>query len=801
MPWLLCEYLLKGVFLGLLVLAALSAPDAAAAGIVAGSTIAGLAIGLLVAAIQKSREGIRPAGKPLAYILFLLLESPTAVYAGSIFGLAFGAMAVRPADADPWLLVACVGGGALVGLGLAFLRTIPKAMTRWIVAAAIGILVVAGVVYAFEHWNLVPDQRRMLGAFLLLGTPFFWLLTFVGQAEESEVEVAAWCAALGVGVWLIQLTPGVPLLSLLLPAILYWLYSRRIQPGLRVFKHTLRGMSFARIRQYALALESLRRAVRLDPDNRFARAALWDVHRELDPSQIQADPRVLDLIDPHLCLDRAGALLLAERVTPKMQAEATHLLDLVEQRGGLDALVAYWRAVAATHAHDFETAAKRLAHLLDPTTWAENDAARRSILLAAWRLALVLHPELKRRAGLPQLALPGRRLEAIAAVERELTDVPEDAGAWTLKRVLYSELTLPEYRSGPVAEFDHAYAQQLGLALIGDPARWRRGVEYLEIAASGLPQNGPSIFKQIGETYERHGEERPARDAYDRGKQAGLAVGPAALSEEERHTYFALVKRLADDAIARRDFDAAAGNYSLYTQYDRAGVDSYRTLADIHEQREDALAALRATEQALLYTPKDKELLALRDKYCYSVTPEMLNAAAESQRSAVNVDYCLTKARQILDHRDSDVPSVDWATHLLKLVLVLKPQNLSARVLLARAQLRRGERAEAVALLESVFEPKPEKFSGDDEEAWYLASRLLGDLYLRELEKPDRAIKCYTAFRDSAKSGADTLFKLGEAYEQLGDRAKAARYYEHVTAYDNHPLLYEAREALRRVKA
>lgn len=801
MPWLLCEYLLKGVFLGLLVLAALSAADARAAATVAGCTIAGLALGLLVAAIQKWRDGIRPAGKPIAYVLFLLLESPTAVYAGSIVGLALGALAVRPADADDWLLVACIGGGALVGIGLAFLRTIPKAMTRWIVAATIGVLVVAGVVYAFEYWNLVPDQRRMLGAFLLLGTPFFWLLTFVGQAEESEVEVAAWCATLGVGVWLIQLTPGVPLLALLLPAALYWLYSRRIQSGLRVFKHTLRGISFAQVRQFAPALESLRRAVRIDPSNRLARAALWDVHRDLDAGQFQTDPRLLELIDPHMCLDRAASLLLSERVTPKMQAEATHLLELVEQRGGLDALVAYWRAVAAAHARDFDSAAKRLAHLLDPTAAPAQDAARQSVLLAAWRLALVLHPELKRRVGVPQLAQPGRRLEAIAAAERELAEVPDDAGAWTLKRVLYSELTLADYQAGPIAEFDHSYAQQLGLALIGDPARWRRGVEYLEIAAGGMPHHGPSIFKQIGETYEKQGEEHPARDALNRGKRAGLAVGMTALAEDERQTFFAIVKRLADDALAREDFDAAAANYSLFTQYDRAGVDSYRTLADVHEQRGDALAALRATEQALLYSSKDKDLLARRDKYCYSVTPEILTAASETQRSAVNVDYCLTKARQIIDHRDSDLDSVDWATHLLQLVLVLQPQNLSARVLLARTHLRRGERNEAVQLLASVFEPKPEKFaSSDDEDAWFMASRLLGDLYLRELEKPDLAIQCYTAFRDSAKSGADTLYKLGEAYEQLGDRAKAAKYYEHVTAYDNHPLLYEAKEALRRVK-
>jgi len=42
-------------------------------------------------------------------------------------------------------------------------------------------------------------------------------------------------------------------------------------------------------------------------------------------------------------------------------------------------------------------------------------------------------------------------------------------------------------------------------------------------------------------------------------------------------------------------------------------------------------------------------------------------------------------------------------------------------------------------------------------------------MYLRELDRPDLAVECYTAYRNSAKSGADTLYKLGEAYERLGE--------------------------------
>src|SRR4051812_36252323 len=121
MHWLPSEYLLKGIFLGLLLFAALTAPDPWAAARVAAWLAGGLAVGLTIAAVRKVREGFRPAGRPLTFLLFLLLESPTLVYAGSILGLAAGAMSIRPDD-DGRLLLACVGGGAALGLGLMWLR-------------------------------------------------------------------------------------------------------------------------------------------------------------------------------------------------------------------------------------------------------------------------------------------------------------------------------------------------------------------------------------------------------------------------------------------------------------------------------------------------------------------------------------------------------------------------------------------------------------------------------------------------------------------------------------------------------
>src|SRR5690349_5699432 len=179
MRWPLSEYVLKGLFLGLLLFAALNAPDPSAAAGVGLWLGGGLAVGLAVAAVLKVRQGFRPGGRPLTFLLFLLLESPTLVYAGSILGLAVGAFLLRP-EGDNRLLLATLGGGAALGLGLAGLRTV-RDPTRRLVFGLVGAAAVVGAGIALlDYFNpelLAEDKRRTLGVFLLLGLPFFYLLT------------------------------------------------------------------------------------------------------------------------------------------------------------------------------------------------------------------------------------------------------------------------------------------------------------------------------------------------------------------------------------------------------------------------------------------------------------------------------------------------------------------------------------------------------------------------------------------------------------------------------------------------
>jgi tetratricopeptide (TPR) repeat protein len=811
MRWQQTEFLLKGIYLGLLLYVALQTPTWLEIAQVAGITFAGLALALGVAAVRKFREGYRVRGRPAAFVLFLILENSALVYAGVLLGLAVGAFSIRKEEGDTSKLLVTVGGGAALGIVFWLLRDVRNRRVRLWLGLGLAATLVGGTIALFYLQPLgllQQEQWHTIGLLMLLGIPLFYLLTFAGIVEESEVEIAAICAALGVGLWLLgqHVSPTFPLVSLLLPVALYYVYTRHILAGLRVFKHVLRSISYARLGHHRWALASLKRALDLDPDNALAREQLWSVHRQMDIGQLVREPETLTLVNYELCLERVASLLLRSGPKPAHMQEAHRLLDLVvSQRSDMLPRADYWRAVAYTHQHHYEQAAEALAKVLACSDSTPDNPHRQTVLFSAWQLALVLHPEMNRRVGTAQLKEPGRRMEAIAAVEGRLAADPHDASAWDVKRVLYSELTEAEYREavGPKAaagDFDYAYVQQLGLALINDPARWQRGAEYLRVAACGLPSVGPSLYIQVAKAHEKAGDIDGVWRNYELAKQVGRAAGPKNLSPEDRHAYFAVVKLLADTALADKRNDAAIDNFRLYTEYERAGVETYRSLAELYERQGDAWSALFATEQALTYNGQDKDLLARKDRYYYSVMPEELRDRLEQVHKWFDVAYCMQKARALLDRHANDLDLVDWASHLAELVQVAQPASLAARVLRARVRRLRGELDEAIALLEEVRNNKPEKFpSGEEEEAWYLGNRLLGDLYLED--KPDLAVQCFLEFRKSNKSGADTMYKLGRAYENLGDRGRAVKCYKQVVAFDRHPLAPDAHDALQRLQA
>jgi tetratricopeptide (TPR) repeat protein len=824
MRWLQTEYILKGLFLGLILFAGLEEAKAPAMlGYVNLCILAGLVGAIVLGGVLKVREGYRVRGRLLIFVLFLMLESPYLVYAGVIGGALVGLYVAMTGPLETDLLVAILGSGVALGVLFGILRQVRNKLTRIGLILAMSAGLVAGMLILLNKPPLdfgqgdvlnehLKDNGYIFGLQLLLSIPFFYALTFAGKEEESEIEIGSMCALLGLGLGIIVMESrelrARGALVYLIPLGLYLWYTIRVLPGLRVLKHSFRGLSYARAGRYRQALQSFRRALQLDPRSRLARDGFWEVHRSLDLNELARDQQTLALVDLNLCMERAGALLCQGKPTPDQLTESLRLLDLVlSLHPALLPQADYWRAVAHTHQGQYDAAVTELEHILDPTHYGHDNSERKAVLLQAWQLALTLHQELRKRVGEPQLALPGRRMDAIAAVERHLAANPDDKEIWGMKRVLYADLTEAEYDhtagEGLVAaNFDHQYVQELGLALINDDQRWQRGGEFLRIAARGLPALGPTLFVQIAKAHQRSNNLEGALHNFELAKRAGRAVGAKNLAEPERQAYFATVKYLGEMALSRNDVDAAIENFHLYTESERSGLETLRILAELYERKGDVLWALRFNDMALVYNSKDKDLLERKDRYYYSVMPEQLQARLETVKGGFDFDYCIKKARTILDGRQYDSPEwLDVANHLVKLAVIVHPENMVAKVLQARLLLRYGERDQAITLLESVHSPKPEKFaSSDDEEAWFVCCQVLGDLYM-EIGRADLAVPCFQAFRQSSKSGARTLLKLGQALEQLGDPARAMKFYQMVTAYEGNPLTSEAHDAISRLKS
>jgi hypothetical protein len=829
MRWEQLEFVLKGVYLGLVLVIAQQEPEWYALGLIALITLGTLGACLGVAAIRKLREGYRVRGRLFGFILFLILENPTLVYAGVIVGLWLGAYVVLDFhnQAESWTDMAPILGGAVLGLVFWNVRQWQDRRWRFWGSLLVAVLLVAGSMSWLDRNPdfSTPSGRAMLGYLLLLSIPGFYLLTFAGVVEESEIEIGAICAALGVGLYILatvfheyleKFSPNAHYLLQIIPLALYFVYTRRILPELRVFKHVLRGMSYAKVGRHRLAILALNRALQLDSHNRLAREQLWHVYEDMDFDKLARDPETLAVVNFDLCLERAAWLLLQTPPHPEQVQEALRLIDLIAtQRPVLTAPCQYWRAVGLLHQKRYEAAAESLTSVLAVPDLGTFE--RRGILVPAWELALIIHPEMIKRVGNIMVAQPDRRMEAIAAVERHLAAEPEDQAAWDLKRILYADLTEADYQAWagaekPAADFDHDYVLQIGDALVKDKERWQRGCEYLRVAARGLPRQAPAIYLLIGKAHEQAGDPEGQRNAAHRAKNIARAVGPQNLSPEHRESVFAAVKWLGDIAMAKGPIEEAMDCFHFYTLYDKAGLETYRTLAELYERRAqtwpaeqaakkeaDLWIALHCTEHALTYDARDRDVLERKDRYYYSVTPAELKRRLEDVYKWFDTDYCKQKVRSILEQNSTNPDTLDWAEHLAGLAQTADASSHAARLLRARIKRQRGELDESRALLEEIRQNKPEKFANsEEEEAWYIANRLLGEMYVDN--KPDQAVICLNEYKRHPKSGANTLFHLGRAYENLGDRTRAAKCYEMVAAYEGNPLVWEAQDALQRLR-
>ena len=806
------EYFLKGIFLGLAIYGSLQAGRLETPTYLTFLTLNGIAwAGLFVAFIAgliSQRAQLKVGLKnPAAFILFLILENSSKIFDGILLGTALGVFVAVPSDSK--LLISCVGLGGTLGLSFFSIRKVkvPNIRLGIIFAVAAGLCAAIAYFLGVTPWNenpLILPHPQLFSLQLIAFLPLFYILTFCGLAEESEVEIGAFSSLLGIALGILTME-HVPLrtLGFLAPIVLFFVYTMRILPALRILKHVFRGMSFAKLGQQKNALMAFKRALQLDPQNNLARNNYWKLHADLDPIKLETDPETMALVDCDLCLDRVESLLVSGKPSDDKVAEALRLLSLVEKlKPSLNDGTRYWRAVLALHDKNFVGAAAILLKNLNNYHISEEQLAGK-YLYASWSLALAGHPEMKSRVGFPLLTDAAIKMNAIAAVERHIAQEKDDQAAWGIKRFLYTDMTSTIFFQNPprsMADFDFMFVKDLGLALLEQQKELARGAEYLDIAVAGLPQHAPFLMVQVGKAFAQQGQEVEAESYFEKAVAMGRKSGHKNLQDQDRLAYFSALKFLADSYLHRKETDKAIEYYHLFAQFERSGVETLRTLATLHEEKGEALAALRAVEQALIYQPDEKDLIARKDRYLYSITVEELTANKELLAKGFDVDYCMKRAKGILESKLDGPDWIDVARHLSNLAMVFAPESIQARTLYAKALLRHGDRTEAKEILEQVRDPKPGSFSSSvDEDSWYGSCQVLGDIYM-ELDEFEKAVACFQDFKKSPKSGARTWLKLGIALEKLNDTKKAIACYEQATAYEGNPFAREAQEALYRLK-
>jgi tetratricopeptide (TPR) repeat protein len=305
-------------------------------------------------------------------------------------------------------------------------------------------------------------------------------------------------------------------------------------------------------------------------------------------------------------------------------------------------------------------------------------------------------------------------------------------------------------------------------------------------------------MKIIAEAAARHGQPDQEAQALAEVKAWAKLLGINDLSSESKNAYFSTIRQLGEKAYREARLEEAVENLVLCIENPNCAADTLRLIADCYEKQGDVLNTLWYNEQCLLYDAKNPTDLERRNRVYYSLIPDDVRTHADKLEKIIDQTYLATKTRELLELRNATAEQYEWARHLAEVLLAIAPERITGWVLLGRAQLRLGNSANALEVLEKAYQlGKSKKQSGEDLEDWYLACRILGDYYLQQ-ERFAEALASFSDYRQSTKSGADTLFKLGQAAERLGQLAKAKNYYEHANMFD-HPNKYEVNLALDRI--
>lgn len=797
------EYVLKGTYLALAYVLAATCEELWQLGLVLIAMIASFAVCVGFAA-RNDRGRKAASGNWLARGVLALLDHSLAAYCGVLAGLAIGVMWI---GASPVFVVAVAAVGSAIGLGLVALVALRGRGRRWAIAAMLA---------ASCAWWLIGPQQQFAGLALPQGfvtatvlaaaIAGFYLLVFAGRAEETELEVGLLCGGIVLALVQVQLPPLAQRIVVIVPLALFVVYCERVRKSLAIFKHIIRAMSYEQQRDLRESLRSYQLALRLNRRSDLAQAGNWRIHKKLDLASLADDKAMLELIDPLVCLDRARSLLAKRECSRDQTDEVQKLLDIVAYRRPDLPLTVGRERVAALLVEGEGAAALRLIQqwsaVSAPTIAALPDHEAEA-LYRMWCLAL-RDPQLAGTGGLDLLENTSARFSFLAVLERRLRQAPNDDTAVAFKPFLYDKITVADYEThsqqapdDDLQWLDHRFCRSLGESLGNDQPE--RAVEYLRIAELGLPSERLAIWRAIALIRERQGSSEA--DSWRRRiKEHALSIGVARLAEHEREVFFETVRLLAERARHIGDADSTIENYQHYCESPKAGLSTLEALKSLQEQKGDVLLAIRPVEAALTYHLDEKTQgwwSSEKARLYEAVTPDALQARLAQAQRYFDFAYCYRRARQLFD-RNAPLEAV---VHYLDLAaLGGERQLLNVNYLLGRTHNRAGHHADAAACFEQVRAHRPAKFAdADQEEAYFTACRLLGDLYLDVLRQPEKAVACFLVYKDYVKSGADTMFKLGRAYESIGQRANARKWYDMVLVYPAHPKADDARQALDRL--
>lgn len=762
------------------------------------------AIVFLAAALAWSGDLRGRRGGWLIRMVLGLLDHPIAVHAGLLLGLiAAGALSGWPLGRS----AVCAGAGVVFGVGIGLSTRIAPRRWRLAAAGSIIVLAAASVVLLLEYGILAAAgdaATRAVG--LVGGMILYYLFTFAGSSEESELDVGIVAGALGLALAQLQLPPTTRGLVLLLPMGLFFVYSERIRRGLAAFKHVIRGLSHEREARWSDALSHFLRAQEIQRGFELAAAGSWRVHARLGADELAADPRLAELVDPLLCLERARELARREPLSEFHADQAAKLLNLVAlRRPDLSRTIGLERAkalLAANRPAEAAALVHELAVRPPQEVFSQKDEERTAIY-RLWALALK-DPRLIAQGTLHWLDESAGLFAMMAAMRGRLLQSPLDLEAAAFAASGLKKVRLVDYEAHVLATgdgmewFDHSGCEAAA-GSVADSGDVERAVELYRTAERGLPERRLEIWGRIAQLLESKGApEGP--DWLRKIREHALAAGIRQLSEASRGAYFAAVKRLAERALAEGDAEEAVRHYELYAESPGAGVETLRILADLYEQRGEPAAAIRPVELALLYRlgdAEEKEWRRRKERLYQAVTADEVRPRLEALERYFDFRGCWRKARRLYDQK----AATEEILRYLDLACLgggdlLGPVNY----LLGLVHLRSGADADAAACFEEVIRRRPKRFSGaEEEETYYSSCRVLGDLYLDRLGRPEKAVECYLLYKDYVKSGAETLFRLAAAYERMGKIAHARKWYDMVLVYPSHPKAQAARDALARL--